>query len=410
LAVGPWMPEVVSTGRAQNWFTWVPRVLMFAGAGGLSGWLAHGLRQAREAAGRAVEATGMFRAMDLAVLEGVGMEGSAHLMAEMFRHGMRASKAIFWAWDADQQVLRAVATVGFPVERRSAFAFLRLKSGEACTGLAFAEKKTVVYQGGVKRSALRAAGAPAPYLEELKDGTVVSAPLVSDGHCLGTLDAIYAEPHALSPAERGWLDAFARDAARAFAHISNSQSPAAAMERALALVAEALELREGRATLHEARVAELASRLARAFDLPHHDAEALRRAAILHDVGKITVPEDILLKPGPLTSDEWEIIRKHSDEGATFVARECADIIRYHHERWDGTGYPSGLSGAGIPLLARILGVVDAYDAMTTPRPYRPALTHEQAVQELRRGAGAQFDPEIVERFLELVHAGEEAT
>lgn len=129
---------------------------------------------------------------------------------------------------------------------------------------------------------------------------------------------------------------------------------------------------------------------------------------LLHDIGKVGVPESILTKPGPLTDDEWEIMRGHPLAGVRIVEPmqflgEAVQIIRCHHERYDGSGYPEGMVGTGIPLAARIFAVVDSFDAMTSDRPYRKALTTEHALEEILRGEGTQFDPEVVRVFCDLV-------
>ena len=127
----------------------------------------------------------------------------------------------------------------------------------------------------------------------------------------------------------------------------------------------------------------------------------------LHDLGKVGIPERVLSKPGPLAADEWDIMRAHPTIGAQilepfrFLAR-AVDIVRHHHERFDGGGYPFGLAGARIPLAARIFAVADSFDAMTSDRPYRRALPVKVAIDEIRAGAGTQFDPAVVEGFLAL--------
>ena len=128
----------------------------------------------------------------------------------------------------------------------------------------------------------------------------------------------------------------------------------------------------------------------------------------LHDIGKVGIPESILCKPGPLTELEWVVMRSHPNQGARIVEpipfmEKAVEIVRSHHERWDGQGYPRGLRGEEIPLAARIFAIADSFDAMTSDRPYRSALEPEQAVEEIRRGAGTQFDPRCVRAFEDLI-------
>ncbi|HVM71922.1 MAG TPA: HD domain-containing phosphohydrolase, partial [Anaerolineales bacterium] len=138
------------------------------------------------------------------------------------------------------------------------------------------------------------------------------------------------------------------------------------------------------------------------------ELEHVRRGTLLHDIGKMGIPDAILLKPGKLTDEEWVIMRRHpvlAYEMLSSIAylRPALDIPHYHHERWDGSGYPEGLKGEQIPLYARIFAVVDVYDALTNDRPYRPAWTTDQAIEYLHAEAGKQFDPVIVETFLNML-------
>jgi diguanylate cyclase (GGDEF)-like protein len=165
---------------------------------------------------------------------------------------------------------------------------------------------------------------------------------------------------------------------------------------------------------HAGQVAGLAIRVARRFGLAGEQLEEIGRAAELHCVGKVGIPDTILEKPGPLSRDEWEFMRRHTIVGERLLRtspslRPVAVLVRASHERWDGRGYPDGLAGESIPLGSRIVAVCDAYDAMTSDRPYRPAFTHEVACRELRAGAGTQFDQAVVDIFLaEVERAAEE--
>jgi diguanylate cyclase (GGDEF)-like protein len=158
---------------------------------------------------------------------------------------------------------------------------------------------------------------------------------------------------------------------------------------------------------HSTRVAVTAETIGKAIGLSGNELSDLYAAAILHDIGKVGVPDAILTKPGALIEDEWESIKKHAAEGARIFGyirelRASVSMVRHHHEWYDGSGYPSGLKGAEIPLGARIISVADSYDTMTTPRLYRDVISHEEACKELRRCSGPQFDSELVEAFCQV--------
>jgi putative nucleotidyltransferase with HDIG domain len=178
-------------------------------------------------------------------------------------------------------------------------------------------------------------------------------------------------------------------------------------------LAIALDAKSSHTQDHSARVASIATNLAiriKPLDTDFRDIVLL--AAQFHDIGKIAVPESILNKPGPLTAEEFDIVKQHSVIGENILRpiaeenEEILAVVRHHHERWDGTGYPDGLRGEDIPLGARILGVVDAYDAMTSNRPYRPSLSRERSLQLLLDGAGSQWDPNVVAGFVSLLDEG----
>ncbi|OPX24353.1 MAG: hypothetical protein B1H04_02280 [Planctomycetales bacterium 4484_123] len=172
----------------------------------------------------------------------------------------------------------------------------------------------------------------------------------------------------------------------------------------------ALEARDIHTANHSAKVRRYASMIARQMQLPERALEHIARAAMLHDIGKIGLPDSVLLKEGGLTDAEWALVRQHPVmsvrimEGMAFLDQEIP-AVRYHHERYDGSGYPEGLSGSSIPLAARILSVADAFDAMTSSRVYRGGKSVAEALEELRRGRGTQFDPAVVDAFLAAIEA-----
>ena len=170
------------------------------------------------------------------------------------------------------------------------------------------------------------------------------------------------------------------------------------------------EYRDGETGYHVLRVCHFSRLIAKAYGLSDGDAELLYNAAALHDTGKIGIPDSILFKPGELDPDEWTIMRSHCEIGQKIIGTHqhrlldaAADIALTHHERWDGGGYPKGLAGSAIPLFGRIVAVVDVFDALTSVRPYQGAWTVPEAVEEIIRGRGAQFDPRVVDAFLSVL-------
>ena len=170
----------------------------------------------------------------------------------------------------------------------------------------------------------------------------------------------------------------------------------------------ALDLRDNETEHHSRRVTLLTVELARLMGMSDNELIHVRRSALLHDIGKIGVPDHILHKPGPLTEEEWVIMRKHPQFAHDMLApieylRSALDIPYCHHERWDGTGYPRGLKGEQIPLIARIFAVVDVWDALSSDRPYRKAWPYEKIVEHMRQQSGTHFDPKAVELFLQMM-------
>ncbi len=170
-------------------------------------------------------------------------------------------------------------------------------------------------------------------------------------------------------------------------------------------IASAVDLNDAYASGHSTRVAGFAVKIGKAMGLTGGELTSLERAALFHDIGKLWVPDYILLKEAPLTSEEQAVVRKHPVIGAEildsakFNSNEMAAVL-HHHERFDGTGYPYGLKGLSIPLEARIMAVADAFDAMTSERSYRSAMLMREALEELYSNAGTQFDPRVIEAFL----------
>jgi putative two-component system response regulator len=177
----------------------------------------------------------------------------------------------------------------------------------------------------------------------------------------------------------------------------------------LGRLAAAAEYRDDETGKHTQRVGQISARIAHALDLPAAEVGLIRQCAPLHDVGKIGIPDSILLKPGKLTTQEFEVMTRHTTIGANMLANGHSDLIQMaqcialmHHERWDGTGYPGKLRGEAIPMVGRIVSVADVFDALTHERPYKTAWSVEEALTEIERQKGRQFDPRVAEAFLSL--------
>lgn len=182
-------------------------------------------------------------------------------------------------------------------------------------------------------------------------------------------------------------------------------------DETLTALARALDQRDHATQDHGRRVSDLACLLTREMGLPEDEVKYITRAAVIHDIGKMTLPDAVLLKPGPLTDEEWGQMRRHPQLGYEMlkdipVLNGTAGIVYAHHEAYDGSGYPRGLRGDEIPIGARIFAVVDTYDAITSDRPYRKAASHEEAMAEITRCSGTQFDPAAVQAFIEADRTG----
>jgi putative two-component system response regulator len=169
----------------------------------------------------------------------------------------------------------------------------------------------------------------------------------------------------------------------------------------------AAEFKDNETGMHVIRMSHYAHLLARAVGMSRADSELILQASPMHDVGKIGIPEHILCKPSALTPDEWAIMRKHPEMGAQIIGDHDSEVLQMakavalaHHERWDGSGYPYGLAGEQIPFAARIVAIADVFDALTTPRPYKPAWSVERALAEIQAQSGKHFEPRLVQAFM----------
>jgi putative nucleotidyltransferase with HDIG domain len=243
-------------------------------------------------------------------------------------------------------------------------------------------------------------------------------PLIAKGQVKGVMEIFHRA--ALEP-DTEWFDflnALAGQAAIAienttlFESLQRSNSELGmAYDATIEGWSRALDLRDKETEGHTQRVTELTLKLARLLGLSEEDLVQVRWGALLHDIGKMGVPDGILLKPGPLTDDEWVAMKKHPGFAYEMLSpihylRKALDIPYCHHEKWDGSGYPRGLKGNQIPLAARIFAVVDVWDALRSDRPYRLGWPEEKVRQHILTLTGTHFDPQVVDAFMQLVHLG----
>jgi HD-GYP domain-containing protein (c-di-GMP phosphodiesterase class II) len=240
---------------------------------------------------------------------------------------------------------------------------------------------------------------------------VYAVPLIAKGQVIGVLDVLFRKPHKVSD---DWLEfcealagqaAMAIESCKSFEELQRANLELSlAYDRTIEGWSRALDMRDKETEGHTQRVTEMTMRVSRLAGISEPELVHVRRGALLHDIGKMGVPDAILLKPGPLTNDEWSIMRLHPVFAVELLAaieylRPALDIPYCHHEKWDGTGYPRGLKGDQIPLAARLFAVVDVWDALRSDRPYRQGWSDEKVRQHIREGSGTHFDPRAIELF-----------
>ena len=304
------------------------------------------------------------------------------------------------------QTLEYAAGRGF---RSEALQRTHLRLGEGYAGRAALERKLVHIPDlhGRKTDFLRS-----PYFSAEGFVAYYGVPLIAKGQVKGVLEVFHRAPLA---SETEWVSFMETLAGQAAIAIDNTQlfdnlqrsnvDLALAYDATIEGWSSALDLRDKETEGHSLRVTEMTMQLARSLGIGEAELVHVRRGALLHDIGKMGVPDTILLKPDKLTDEEWVLMRKHPQLAFDMLApitylKPALDIPYCHHEKWDGTGYPRGMKGEEIPLSARIFAVVDVYDALISDRPYRRAWTREKTISHIGEQAGCHFDPEVVKVFL----------
>lgn len=372
------------------------------------------LRSARlfERTNRNLERLASLRAVDMAIAASFDISVSLDVLLQQVTDKLQVDAACILLHDPDEHSLKFVRNRGF---RTQALRHTNLRMGEGFSGQV-ALKRRIIHILDLEQEHHELKRSPA-----FSDEGFVSylgIPLVAKGIIKGVLEVFHRK--RLSP-DQEWLDfletmasqaAIAIDSAEMFQDLQQSNVELSlAYDNTLEGWAKALELRDEETEGHTRRVTDLTIQLATLMGVKNSDFLHIRRGALLHDIGKMGIPDSILLKPGPLTDEEWVIMRKHPEYAYTWLSRisylrPALDIPYCHHEKWDGSGYPRGLKGEQIPLAARIFAVVDVWDALCSDRPYRKAWSREKALDYIREQSGSHFDPAIVEAFLQRIAKG----
>jgi len=358
---------------------------------------------------RRVQRIAALHQIDMAIMAGPSMEETLLLVLNQVRAQLGADAAMVLLCNQETQTLEPAAESGlreplaFRTSQPLGFGF----AGQAARDQRMVEVTNIAWMPEVF--------AHDPLLAAEGFVTYLAVPLIAKGEVKGVLEVFNRKMLTPDKEWREFLDvlagqaAIAIDSATMFQALQHSNAELmAAYEATIEGWGRALDLRDQETEGHSRRVTDLVERLAHSMNIPEKDLVHIRRGALLHDIGKVGVPDRILLKTDDLTPAEWRIMRRHPQDAYDMLSpiaflRPALDIPYCHHEKWDGTGYPRGLKGKDIPLAARLFAIVDVWDALRSDRPYRPSWSEARTLDYLRSLSGTHFDPDIVDAFLELM-------
>jgi len=358
---------------------------------------------------RSVENLQALRAIDIAMASNHDLDQTLDVLLEQITDQLQVDAAVILLLDETKQQLDFGTSRGF---QSPTLRYTSLQVGEGMAGRA-AQQCQLVHvrdlridpQTLIKASSLAREGFVSYY----------AAPLISQGKVKGVLEIFH---RTLLDPDKEWLNFLEALAGQAAIAIENSSlfddlqrtnnELSKAYDSTIEGWSHALDLRDKETEGHTRRVTDMTLDLARVFGFSDAELTHVRRGGLLHDIGKMGIPDKILLKEGALTSEEWVIMRLHPVYAYEMLLpidylKPALDIPYCHHERWDGTGYPRGLKGVDIPLISRIFAIVDVWDALTSDRPYRAAWEPERVLAHIQEGSGRHFDPHVVEIFLDFI-------
>jgi PAS domain S-box-containing protein/putative nucleotidyltransferase with HDIG domain len=351
------------------------------------------------------------RAVDMAISASMDLPITLRVLLNQVHQQLMAQAVSILILDQHTQTLRYAAGIGF---KTNAIESTNLRLGQSGAGQAALERRIVT----IENLDVKGAWTPTKDFELEEFTSYMGIPLVSKGTVKGVLELFGRKPFVQDSAWMGLLESMAGQAAIAIENATlmdevqkvnvNLRS---AYDATIEGWARSIDLRSGDSELHAKRVAELTIELAQVVGVQGEGLLALRRGALLHDIGKLGVPDAILLKNGPLTEEEWVIMKTHPVVAKRLLTsidflQSVVEIPYYHHEHWDGSGYPEGLAGNDIPLSARVFAIVDCWDSLRSDRPWRKAWTDGNAWDYIEKNSGVLFDPQIVEKFRQLIGHG----
>ncbi|MFH1621869.1 MAG: HD domain-containing phosphohydrolase [Candidatus Omnitrophota bacterium] len=311
---------------------------------------------------------------------------------------------VFLVWDKNLQKLSVKYFRGLDPQMQNNIKDLHLNAGESISGMVAKNKMPLLIQSFDNESYYQRINK-----EEYFSGSFISLPILAKDELLGIINIINKKTgKAFEKQDLYLINGIVAIGTVALKNIQLNKSIQEHYVNVIITLAKALDARDHYTKSHSENVEKSSVLIAKEIGLSNVEIEYIHKAALLHDIGKIAISDNILKKTTSLTNDEFEIIKNHplcSEEIISSISflGDSIKIVRHHHERYDGKGYPDGIKGGDIELGARIISVADSYDAMTSDRTYRKALSQEQAVQEIAKGKGTQFDPKVVDAFMELI-------
>lgn len=353
-------------------------------------------------------------AIDVAITSGHDLQKTVSVILDQLIAHVEVDVAVILLLNKENQILEYAGARGL---RTQALRYTKLKIGQGVAGVAAQERTVVQVKDLIKNEFLFT---QAPLLKDEGVVSYLAVPLVSEDQVKGVFEIFSRTPFEPDEEWMSFLNTLAAQAAIAIDRITlleNLKRTNLDLSKAYDATIEgwsrALDLRDRETVGHTLRVTEMTLRLAKTFPFSEKVLTYIRWGCLLHDIGKMGIPDAILLKPDALTEAEWEIMRRHPVYARDMLVhiehlQPALDIPYCHHEKWDGTGYPRGLAGEEIPLPARIFAVVDVWDALSSDRPYRHAWVSDKVFSYLRAQAGTHFDPHVVEVFLNLWEVGTE--